>query len=114
MVFSKLGEVSNSQEEVCAGLIFSIEVIEEWRVLPSCYQAFSEACVCLLTPTKDQLMDRSNLSGHGQLAHFAQIGRQLGYAGYFATDQMLWLAGVGVTRPTKESASFFIPRHIQY
>jgi hypothetical protein len=47
-------------------------------------------------------MDRSNLSGHGQLAHFAQIGRQLGYAGYFATDQMLWLAGVGVTRPTKE------------
>lgn len=48
------------------------------------------------------LTNSSNLSGHGQLAHFAQIGRQLGYAGYFATDQMLWLAGVGVTRPTKE------------
>ena len=54
-------------------------------------------------------MDRSNLSGHGQLAHFAQIGRQLGYAGYFATDQMLWLAGVGVTRPTKEYVPL-IPR----
>lgn len=44
----------------------------------------------------------SSLSGPGQLAHFAQIGRQLGYAGYYATDQMLWLAGVGLTRPTKE------------
>ena len=57
----------------------------------------------LLAIYDEELMNRSNLSGHGQLAHFAQIGRQLGYAGYFATDQMLWLAGVGVTRPNKES-----------
>lgn len=79
--------------------------MESFSRLPSSFLRNQCTPASSLTGLDKKLICRSNLSGHGQLAHFAQIGRQLGYAGYFATDQMLWLAGVGVTRPTKEYVS---------
>ncbi|UOH79210.1 hypothetical protein LQV05_000201 [Cryptococcus neoformans] len=36
----------------------------------------------------------TSLKGPGQIAHLAQIGRQIGYAGFHTADMIVWLAQV--------------------
>lgn len=41
-----------------------------------------------------KLTDSSSLNGAGQLAHIAQIARQIGYGGYLGTDMLVWLGTI--------------------
>ncbi|WWD17340.1 hypothetical protein CI109_101781 [Kwoniella shandongensis] len=41
------------------------------------------------------------------IAHLAQIGRQLGYAGFFTSDMMVWLGQIGFLRYDKEKLARF-------
>lgn len=41
-----------------------------------------------------RLWDRTSLKGPGQIAHLAQIGRQIGYAGFHSADMIVWLAQI--------------------
>ncbi|ORY34047.1 peroxisomal biogenesis factor 11 [Naematelia encephala] len=47
----------------------------------------------------------TSLSGPGQLAHVAQIGRQLGYAGFLTTDTLVWLGSIRFLRYDKQKIS---------
>lgn len=47
----------------------------------------------------------TSLHGAGQLAHVAQIARQVGYAGYLGADMLVWLGTIRFLRYDKEYAS---------
>ncbi|WVR06994.1 hypothetical protein IAU60_004032 [Kwoniella sp. DSM 27419] len=49
----------------------------------------------------------TSLKGPGQIAHLAQIGRQLGYAGFFTADMMVWLGQIRFLRFDKEKLARF-------
>ncbi|WVQ99336.1 hypothetical protein IAU59_006469 [Kwoniella sp. CBS 9459] len=49
----------------------------------------------------------SSLKGAGQLAHLAQIGRQLGYAGFFTSDMLVWLGQIRFLKLDKEQLARF-------
>jgi hypothetical protein len=44
----------------------------------------------------------NSLQGPGQLAHVAQIAKQLGMATYYGADMFVWLQQQGFTRFEKE------------
>lgn len=49
-----------------------------------------------------QLISRTSLQGPGQLAHVAQIVKQLGMATYYGADMFVWLQQQGFTKFDKE------------
>ncbi|ORX36698.1 peroxisomal biogenesis factor 11 [Kockovaella imperatae] len=44
----------------------------------------------------------TSLTAPGQIAHLAQIGRQIGYAGFLGSDGLVWLGGIQFLRYDKE------------
>lgn len=47
-------------------------------------------------------MGRTSLNGAGQLAHIAQIARQVGYGGYLGADMLVWLGSIRFLKYDKE------------
>ncbi|WVQ82387.1 hypothetical protein IAT38_004515 [Cryptococcus sp. DSM 104549] len=49
----------------------------------------------------------TSLRGPAQISQLAQIGRQLGYFGFFTSDTIVWLNSVGFLRLDKETTARF-------
>lgn len=86
---------------------FSAETVPTRRVPASCSQAVCSAYVRRFSSHYYDVCHRAHscrtsLQGPAQLAHVAQISKQLCMATYYGTDMLIWLAQVGALRYEKE------------
>ncbi|KAL0250572.1 hypothetical protein I308_102754 [Cryptococcus tetragattii IND107] len=50
----------------------------------------------------------TSLKGPGQIAHLAQIGRQIGYAGFHSADMIVWLAQIRFLKFDKTTTQRYV------